>query len=301
MSDIIQFPVRKRQQIQASFTADVVDFFGPGQIGSVNVLKNHMLTSAEAWDALAENRVVVHYQPQYDLRTKTVFALDAFARLLDQEGQVIDPERYIGLAESSGLVVPLGRKLIDQACADLAMLREQGMLLQHMAIRISTRQLELDTGLLEYIDQKLERYALDYHDLSFEVPANQYIDVSAGGYETLRELVQHGSGVTVDGFGLSHASQLHRTDLRISMFRLDADMVRQLESDPITTKVVRHLLNLANDLDVNVVAAGIESSMQEDLLLAFGCLFGQGDVFSAPVPTHALLTRYVTEADYIMD
>ena len=115
-----------------------------------SISPNLAVNPGDVWTALCNRRVLVHYQPQYEIATGDMVAAEALVRLIDTDGQLIYPDRFIDLVEQSDLIVPLGRAVIEQVCADLASCRSEGIFLQRVAINLSGHQLSVDTQLPNY-------------------------------------------------------------------------------------------------------------------------------------------------------
>jgi EAL domain-containing protein (putative c-di-GMP-specific phosphodiesterase class I) len=253
------------------------------------------LTAGDLWDAITAHRVVMHYQPQYDMRTGETVAAEALVRLIDIEGQLIYPDRFIDMAEQSDIIVPLGRAVIEQVCADLAAFRADGFVLQRMAINLSARQLNLDASLVEFIDQMVARHGLKYDDLEFELTERQSLTPNCEGIALLSVLAERGARIVIDDFGIGYSSVLYLTELPISAFKLDRALVNRLPEDKAMQSVVKSLLMLAKDLELEVVAEGIETKEQNEYLARAGCLLAQGFGYAKPMAIGALRT-FLTEA-----
>ena len=154
--NVIQLPTalssRQRTSARTTKTAEIMSLSEFRQKGTGSqvrpiLAKDEPLTAGDIWNAIAEQRMVMHYQPQYDMSTGKTVAAEALVRLVDVAGQLIYPDRFIEMVEQSDLIVPLGRAVIEQVCADLAAFRAEGFALQRIAINLSANQLNIDSGL----------------------------------------------------------------------------------------------------------------------------------------------------------
>ena len=255
------------------------------------------ITADDVRAALKEGRLVMHYQPQYDMRTGKTVAAEALVRLNDIDGRLIYPDRFIDMVERSDLIVPLGRAVISQVCADLASSRAQGCTIRRMAINLAARQLDLDTKLPEFIDQELMRYGLQYDDLEFELTERQNLAPNCPGIAQLDALDQRGARIVLDDFGIGYSSVIYLTKLPISAFKLDRELVSRLPGDHTTRTVLESLLALATKLGLEVIAEGIETAEQHEFLDRTGCPYGQGFGYAKPMGIDDLQTFIVENGD----
>ena len=239
-------------------------------------------------DAISDGRVVVHYQPQYDMVSRRMVSAEALVRLTDTRGELHYPDTFIETAEESGLILALGRAVIEQVCRDLAGWRARGLRMDSVAINLSASQLGLDDMLEPFVEKMVVRHGLSYSDLEFEITERQQLDPQGPGSTTLRTLAHKGSSLALDDFGIGFSSISYLTEHPISTVKLDRSMVANVLSDRTTQRVIHHLLNMAKDLGLKVVAEGIETPEQDDYLMGSGCDLGQGFGFARPMPAESL-------------
>lgn len=246
------------------------------------------LTPGEIWDALIDDRLVMHYQPQYDMATGKTVSAEALTRLVDHSGQLIYPDRFIGLAEHSDLIVPLGRAVIERVCADLAALRAEGFDIERMAINLSARQLNVDSSLLSFVDQAVDWHGLKHADLEFELTERQSLEPHCEGLAALDALADRGARIVIDDFGIGYSSIVYLSELPVSAFKLDRALVSRLPEDGTMQTLVESLLALAATLKLDVVAEGIETKAQHEFLLGAGCPYAQGFGYAKPMSSNDL-------------
>ena len=247
---------------------------------------SHDFTLGDLWHAIADDRIVNHYQPQYDFVTGRTVAVEALARVIGEDGDLVYPDRFIVQAEESGMIVPLGRAVIRQACQDLARWRRQGHTLDRVAINLSAYQLKVDTLLIDYIEKMIDAHGLDFSDLEFELTERQALD--GNGLDTLQTLAAAGARLALDDFGIGYSSVAYLAELDIRTVKLDRSMVSRLPEDRATAGIVRHLLAMARELDMEIVAEGIETQEQNDYLAHAGCHLGQGYLVAKPMSAAAI-------------
>lgn len=243
------------------------------------------LTPADVWSAICEERVRVHYQPQYDMSTGETVAAEALVRLIDRDGRLIYPDRFIETVEHSDLIGPLGRTVIKQACAAIADCRADGLGLQRLAINLCAHQLNVDTQLPDFVDETLSINGLQPGDLEFELTERQGLDATGDGAAVLRELASRGARIAIDDFGMGYSSigYLTWTGLPVSSIKLDRVLVNRLLDDNKAQSIVYSLLMLASDLGLEVVAEGIETDEQNQFLASAGCSHAQGFGYARPM------------------
>jgi EAL domain-containing protein (putative c-di-GMP-specific phosphodiesterase class I) len=310
-SNIISFPApetaaSRRQSAEASPTAPVVDLADRRRALNSKLeadfapATDRALTTDEIWEALNDNRIALHYQPQYDMRTGETVAVEGLVRLLDHNFQLVYPDRFIEAMEQSDLILVLGRCVIETACADLAELRAEGSELQRVAINLSARQLNVDSGLPEFIEETLNAYGLEFSDLEFELTERQRLSQQSIGPAVLQDLAERGARIVIDDFGIGFSSVAYLAELPISAIKLDRALVQRLPHDKATRKLVKGLLDLARSMDIEVVGEGIETAAQHEYLLRSGCEFAQGFAYAKPM-TFAALQRFLSESHVAFD
>jgi EAL domain-containing protein (putative c-di-GMP-specific phosphodiesterase class I) len=303
--NVIRFPVtdagasRNRREESDGEAAPVVDLTGRRRALSATMIDNRSseLAPEEIWEALSNGRMVMHYQPQYDMRSGQTVAAEALVRLLDHNGQIIGPDRFIKSMEESDLIVLLGRDVIEHVCADLAMARDAGSDIHRMAINLSARQLNIDSTLPFFIEQTLGRYGLQHSDLEFELTERQRLSPKSNGPEVLNELARQGARVVIDDFGIGFSSVAYLAELPVSAFKLDRALVHRLPTDGTTRTLIKCLLNLADRMGLEVVAEGIETAAQNECLARAGCHYAQGFAYARPMGIEAL-QRFMTQPDF---
>jgi EAL domain-containing protein (putative c-di-GMP-specific phosphodiesterase class I) len=246
------------------------------------------MSPGEVWEAVSDDCLVVHYQPQYDMLTGTTVAAEALVRLVDADGQLVYPNRFIAAVEDRDLIVPLGRAVIEQVCADLATCRAEGLYLQRVAVNLSAHQLIADTGLLGFIDLTLARHGLRHTDLEFELTERHSLQADCDGHTVLHALAQRGARIVIDDFGAGYSSVIYLTELPVAAFKLDRSLVARVLEDTAARKLVDSLLALANNMDLDVVAEGVETKAQRDHLATAGCPLAQGYDYARPMPVDEL-------------
>jgi EAL domain-containing protein (putative c-di-GMP-specific phosphodiesterase class I)/GGDEF domain-containing protein len=244
--------------------------------------QHRMSVAAEVRQALAEDRLVLHYQPQYDLASGRIVAAEALLRFRDEEGCLVPPAHFIDIIEETALIVSVGHWVIQQACQQLRRWREAGLPLERITINLAPRQL-MDGDLLPVIQDALDASGLDYADLEIEITERQMIDQLPVVVPTLNRLTNLGVRVAVDDFGTGYSSLAYLAQLPLNLLKIDRSFLRHGDHDDRTVRVVAAIIAMARELGLEVIAEGIEQPEQEQGLRELGCQLGQGFAFSRPI------------------
>lgn len=240
------------------------------------------LAAAVACDALA-----VHYQPIVDLASGRVAGFEALARWQHPQRGAIPPSRFVPLAEETGLIVPLGRWALRQAAADLARLRalpvpgpERGL---RVAVNVSPLQLT-EPDFPAEVAAVLAETGIPAHALCLEITENSVLDQSGRTLEVLRELKALGVSLAIDDFGTGHSALSYLQDLPFDTLKIDRSFITTIATSHSRAAVVRGIVSIAGAVGMRVVAEGIETGRQQELLVDASCDYGQGYLYSTPVP-----------------
>lgn len=250
--------------------------------------RSEQLSPGEVWDAISDDRIVVHYQPQYDMQSGKTVAAEALVRLVDADGRLVFPDNFIAPIEQRDLIVPLGRAVIERVCQDLASCRADGLPIQRVAVNLSAYQLAADTGLLAFIDLTLSRFGLQHDDLEFELTERHSLKGACDGHVVLNALAQRGARIIIDDFGVGYSSVLYLAELPVTAFKLDRALVAKMLEDGAAKSLVDSLLALAENMGLDVVAEGVETKAQNDYLVSAGCPLAQGFGYARPMPVEDL-------------
>lgn len=199
------------------------------------------------------------------------------------------------LAEQSGLIVPLGYWVIFRALRDMQALREQGFAPLHMAINLSFRQFQ-DSQLLPTLSRLIEELSVDAHWLEFELTETAVMRRSDQVLQTMDAMRRLGVRFSLDDFGTGYSSFMHLNSLPIALLKIDMGFVGQMELREENRKLVNAMIKLAHNLNLEVVAEGVETAGQLELLRDFGCDQVQGYLISRPLPIADLVAYLRSEA-----
>jgi diguanylate cyclase (GGDEF)-like protein len=232
--------------------------------------------------ALEQNRFVVHYQPIVDLRSRQVVALEALVRWDDPSHGLMPPALWLDVIEDSELMIDLGEQVLRQACMDTADLAAHHRSVQ-VHVNVSGRQLA-QPGLVEQVQRCLHDSGLPPRLLVLELTETYLMNTHSSLLDELDKLRQTGIQLAVDDFGTGYSSLSQLVQLPVDSLKIDRAFVAGVPDDTRSVAVVRGILAMGRSLGLDVVAEGVESQVQADLLRSWRCPTGQGYLWSPPVP-----------------
>lgn len=232
--------------------------------------------------ALAYGGLALHYQPQVDVRSGCVHGVEALLRWTDPQLGEIPPDRFVPVAEATGLILALGAWVLDTACRQIAAWAGAGMPLR-VAVNLSAQQLR-QTDLVEQIERSLSLHGAPADLLEIEVTESEAMADPEQARRVLCGLQALGVCIALDDFGTGHSSLAYLKQLPVSRIKIDREFVRPLLRTSADATLVQAIVVLAQTLGLHVVAEGVESAEQLHLLTDFGCDAYQGWLFSRAVP-----------------
>lgn len=242
--------------------------------------------------ALRRDELELHYQPRLDLDDGHIVGLEALVRWRHGERGLLPPSEFVPLAEQSGLIVPLGYWVISRALRDMQDLRERGLPPLHMAVNLSFRQFQ-DSQLLSTLSRLIAERGVEAQWLEFELTETAVMRRSDLVKQTMDALGRLGVRFSLDDFGTGFSSFVHLNSLPIALLKIDKSFVGGMEEREENRKLVHAMINLAHNLNLEVVAEGVETPEQLALLRLFGCDQAQGYLISKPLPLLELV-EYLT-------
>ena len=238
---------------------------------------------AELRLALRRDELELHYQPRLNLTTGKVVGLEALVRWRHPERGLLPPQEFIPLAEQTGLIVPLGYWVIARALRDAGWLHACGLPSLHMAMNLSFRQF-LDSQLLPTMQHLIASSTVDASCLEFELTEIAMMSRSDYVLKTMQTLGELGARFSLDDFGTGFSSFSHLANLPIAVLKVDKTFVTGMVDSPEQRQMVRVIINLAHSLGLEVVAEGVETTEELDMLRHFGCDQIQGFLISQALP-----------------
>lgn len=239
-------------------------------------------------EALERKQIHAVYQPQIDLCSGKIIGIEALMRWQHHDGQTIPPDRFIPVAEQSGLIVPLGQWIMHEALFALQRFRAAGFPELRMAVNISTVQLR-QPGFVDFIDTALRETGTSPHNLELEITESVVLEGIEPMIALLTDLRSRGICIAIDDFGTGYSSLNYLEQLPIDHLKIDRSFVVSLASSERGARIVRTISKLGQELNMKTVAEGVEDQNIGDLLQEIGCHAAQGYHYARPMDEAAFL------------
>lgn len=244
--------------------------------------KNRINIETQLRRSLEHDEIVVYYQPIVEIRTKEIVGFEALARWIKQDGTVVQPDDFIPLAEEIGLIVDIGRHLINSSAIQAAAwVNRFGN--TYTSVNFSSRQFKQNDFANDVL-KALKNAGLQPCYFEMEITESILMNNSSDSMNLLGLLIDQGMGIAIDDFGTGYSSLSYLTSFPISKIKIDRSFVTKLPGDKNALAVVTAIVGLAKSLNLKVVAEGIETAEQFDCLAKLGCQYGQGYLFGNPLP-----------------
>ncbi|MDQ2068724.1 sensor domain-containing protein [Natronospira bacteriovora] len=240
-----------------------------------------LLMSKALRDALNERQFVLHYQPSVSLQDYRITGVEALVRWVHPEQGLIPPSAFVPLAERNGLIGELGQWVFSEACRQAAEWRSMGLPPLRVAVNVSARQFNR-RRLVAELSEVIAKSGMVAADLHLEITESMMMENPKRALTTLREVAEMGIDIAVDDFGTGHSSLSYLKDFPIHFLKIDRSFVMGLPEDEDALAIVRAIVAMAHNLNLKVIAEGVETAAQRDLLAAIGCDEAQGYFFSRP-------------------
>jgi len=244
---------------------------------------------ADLKQALDNHEFVLYYQPEVELESRRIAGLEALIRWRHPERGIIPPNDFIPLAEESGLILPIGDWGLSEACRQIQTWCSENpeCAAPRVCVNLSARQFARE-GLADHVEALMRQTGVSSRQLGLEMTESSLISDAATASQVLSSLRRLGVSLLMDDFGTGYSSLNHLHSLPFDVLKIDRSFVMRLSEGDQPLQIVRTIVELARVLGMDVVAEGIETREQYDLLRQLGCRFGQGYLFSRPVPAETV-------------
>ena len=242
-------------------------------------------------NAVTKEEFVLYFQPRMDLRTGAVIGAEALVRWRDPERGIVSPDDFIPLAEDSGLIVPIGRWVLHEACRQAKSWRDAGLPIGTLAVNVSPVEFRNSTY-LDGIADLLANGLLEPGLLELELTERTLMQDQRTASTTLKALSDLGIRLALDDFGTGFSSLSYLQRFAISTVKIDRSFVERLPEDARDRSLVGAIINMGQSLKLAVVAEGIETESQLDILRELNCTEGQGFHFCHPLPPEEFATYF---------
>lgn len=246
-------------------------------------LSERIALESKLQSALDRNEFVLHYEPKVDILTGRITGMEALIRWQHPERGLIPPTEFIGLAESSGLIVPIGAWVLRTACMHNQALQSRAQAPLTVSVNLSARQFE-DKHLLREIERALKESALKPGNLELEITESMVMRDTQGSKKILDAIKSMGIRLAIDDFGTGYSSLVSIKRFPFDCIKIDRSFIKDIPQDPDDVAITQAIIAMAHSLRLKVIAEGVETREQLDFLAEHGCHEFQGYYFRKPQP-----------------
>ncbi|NBB04072.1 putative bifunctional diguanylate cyclase/phosphodiesterase [Pseudomonas monteilii] len=240
--------------------------------------------------ALEQRQFRLHYQPKFDAQACQPIGAEALLRWEHPQQGLLLPDRFIGLAEKTGLIIPIGEWVLDEACRQMRQWLDQGHQGWRMAVNLSAIQF-CHAGLVESVARALQQNGLPANCLTLEITETTAMHDADASLTVLQRLSDMGVDLSIDDFGTGYSSLMYLKRLPANELKIDRGFVRDLEQDSDDAAIVSAIVALGQALGLRIVAEGVETDKQQDFLTRLGCDSLQGYLLGQPVPAEQFMSK----------
>ncbi|MCG6122181.1 MAG: EAL domain-containing protein [Microvirga sp.] len=249
----------------------------------ISVARGDFTLEGELRRALMNREFELFYQPQIDLRSNRIIGAEALIRWRHPTRGLVRPLDFLPFAEETGLIIPINEWVIEEACREAQSWRAQGLAHMRIAVNLSPIQFR-NRNMVQLVGDILRRTGLEPRALELELTETILMHDVEEVTAELRELRRLGVSVSIDDFGTGYSSLAYVKKFPVDRIKIDQSFVRNIATDPNDAAIVRAIINLGHSLGIDVIAEGVDSLAQVEMLRAEGCEEAQGFLFAKPVP-----------------
>ncbi len=247
--------------------------------------KMHMELEKQLRKALEQEELVIHYQPQVDTITNSITSCEALVRWEHPELGLIYPDQFIGYAEDSGLIIPMGEWILRRACFQAQSWNNAGLPPLTLAVNLSPRQL-LHQNFVDTVARILKETHLSPSLLELEITERLIMKNIDVAIDILKQFKAMGIRLSVDDFGTGYASLSYLRRLPVDLIKIDRSFIHGSLANIQDAAIITAMITIAHQLGLKVVAEGVETKKQQEFLRSQRCDFIQGNLYSKPLPPH---------------
>ncbi|MCC5854884.1 MAG: EAL domain-containing protein [Idiomarina sp.] len=244
--------------------------------------------------AVEAGQLDVYYQPKVDMSSRKIVGVEALVRWIEDDGKVIGPDQFIPVAEDTGLIIPISEFVLKEACQQVRKWQLNGFEDIQLSVNLSGKQLQ-SPDLIKHILDVLKETELPPHSLELELTEQVFIENIKSHTNFMHSVRENGMTLAIDDFGVGYSSLSYLKHFPVNALKIDRSFIRDLPDDKDDATITQTIINLAQSLDIGVVAEGVETEEQVEFLMERSCSIGQGFLFSRPIPAKemtTLLQRY---------
>ncbi len=242
-------------------------------------------------EAVTEKEFVVFYQPQMDLNTEEVVGAEALVRWFPKEGPPIYPSDFIPLFEANGFIKTLDTYVFANVCEFIATEKEKDHILKRIAVNMSGVTL-LEEGIVEYCIREVRRWGIEPKGIEIEVTESAIAENADVMIQQLAKLHDHGFTISIDDFGTGVSSFSRLGEMKFDILKIDRSFLDGIFKSDRKLAIVKHILQMAQNLNVKTIAEGVETEEQRRFLRQCNCDWAQGYFYDKPMTKNELLVKY---------
>lgn len=233
--------------------------------------------------AISKKELMVYYQPQIDIKSGQIVSMEALLRWKHPRLGFVSPDTFIVLAEECGLINSIGKWVLEMACKQNRLFQDAGYKPLRVAVNLSAKQFQ-DKNLYETIMDIVHKTGLNPNYLELEITESAALQYFESTTEILKKLLDAGITISLDDFGTGYSSLNYLKLLPINAIKIDKSFVKNISSENYEHKLTKSIISIAHDLNLKVVAEGVETELQYSILKKMHCDILQGFLFSRPIP-----------------
>jgi diguanylate cyclase (GGDEF)-like protein len=257
--------------------------------------RNQLQLLNDLRSGLEREEFCLHYQPKFDAVNGRPVGAEALLRWQHPERGLVPPSEFIGLAEKTGLIIPIGDWVLQQACRQMRQWYEQGHHDWRVAVNLSALQF-CHAGLVDSVAHALAKYELPANCLTLEITETTAMSDADASLQVLKQLAEMGVDLSIDDFGTGYSSLLYLKRLPANELKIDRGFVRDLVHDGDDAAIVSAIVALGQALNLRIVAEGVETRQQQDFLTKLGCNSLQGFLLGHPLPADQFMQAIISAA-----
>jgi len=258
-----------------------------------HTFKNEVLMEAHLRRAIEFNELSLHLQPQIDFDTYKIDSFEALIRWNNPKFGFVPPSQFIPIAESSGLIIQIGEWVLEQVCQYQQQWKEQGYRSVRIAVNISPKQFKQE-NFVDKVKRILYKYNVEPKFIELEITESSMENVDETE-SILKDLKALGVFVSVDDFGTGYSSLSYLKKYPIDIIKIDQSFIADLNKDDKNEAIVKAIIALSQNLEMEVIAEGVEEISQENFLKLHQCKKGQGYLYNKPLPVEEIVEKYLAK------
>ncbi|WP_071189703.1 EAL domain-containing protein [Trichormus sp. NMC-1] len=248
----------------------------------LDIVFRKVILESDFWQALERNEFQLYYQPQINIKTKKIVGVEALIRWLHPEYGMISPAEFIPMAEESGFIIPLGEWIIKTACSQLQNLQLEGLGNFNVAVNISAYQFRQE-NFIQHINEIMTSTNFNLNLLELELTETVFVQDIEVVKRKMNELKNHGIKLSIDDFGTGYSSFKYLQEFSFNHLKIDRYFISNIDKLENKQSIVKSIIQLADSLNINIIAEGVETNEELNWLKQNHCSIIQGYFFSRPL------------------